>query len=105
MGASVPRLMRRHILPFALAPLIVQFAISAPQAALSEASLNYLGLGTQPPAPSLGAMLSEAQAYISQSAAGVVFPVLVVALLVLSLTLVADALQDDLLDPRRSGLK
>ena len=103
MGASAPRLIGRHIFPFALAPLVVQFAISAPQAALAEASLNYLGLGTQPPKPSLGAMLAEAQSYISYSATGVIFPVLVISLLVLSLTLIADALQDGILSARPRG--
>jgi len=100
MGASGLRIMRRHIFPFALAPLVVQFAIAAPQAVVAEAGLNYVGLGTQPPNPSLGSMLSDGQSVISFSADGVVFPVIAIVLLVLSLTLVADGLQD-VLDPRR----
>lgn len=100
VGASGLRIMRLHIFPFALAPLVVQFAIGAPQAVVAEAGLSYVGLGTQPPNPSLGSMLSSAQIYISYSALGVVVPVVAIVLLVLALTLAADGLQD-LLDPRR----
>jgi peptide/nickel transport system permease protein len=66
-----------------------------------EAGLNYLGLGTQPPNPSLGTILSSAQNYIYQSIWGVVFPVIVIAALVLSLTFTADGLQE-MLDPRQA---
>lgn len=100
MGAHGSRIMRRHILPFAISPLIVQVAISAPQAVVAQASLSYLGLGTQPPQPSLGLMLSDAQSTLSYSLYEAVFPVATIALLVLFLTLIADGLQD-LLDPRR----
>ncbi len=99
MGATAPRIMIRHIFPFALSPLLVQFAIAAPLAVVAEASLGYLGLGTQPPAPSLGAILSDAELYLSQSYSAAVFPIIVIALLVLSLTLIADGLQK-MLDPR-----
>lgn len=102
MGASGWRIMRRHILPFAMSPLVVQFAIGAPVAVIAEASLSFLGLGTQPPDPSLGLILSDAQRYVSQSVSGAVFPVLTVAILVLCLTLIADGLQD-MLDPRRQS--
>jgi peptide/nickel transport system permease protein len=100
MGASHVRIMRVHILPFVFLPMVVQFAIAAPQALVAEAGLNYLGLGTQPPNPSLGAMVSEGQTYISQSSGQVVFPVIVIALLVICLTQIADGLQDKL-DPHR----
>lgn len=99
MGATAPRIMIRHIFPFALSPLLVQFAIAAPLAVVAEASLGYLGLGTQPPAPSLGAILSDAELYLSQTYSAAVFPILTIALLVLSLTLIADGLQK-MLDPR-----
>ncbi len=101
MGASGGRIMRRHILPFAVSPLVVQFAIAAPQAVVAEASLNYLGLGTQPPDASLGLILSDAQATLSLSPYGAIFSVATIALLVLCLTLIADGLQD-MLDPRAS---
>ncbi len=98
-GASSMRVMRLHILPFAIPPLVVQFAVAAPQALIASASLNYLGLGTQPPNPSLGAILSDAQVTLSLAASSTVFTVLLIALLVLCLTLLADGLQD-VLDPR-----
>lgn len=99
MGASAPRIMGRHIFPFAMSPLLVQFAIGAPLAVVAEASLGYLGLGTQPPTPSLGSILSDAELYLSQSYSAAVFPIITIALLVLSLTLIADGLQT-MLDPR-----
>lgn len=99
MGASGPRIMRLHIFPFAASPLLVQFAIAAPLAVVAEASLSYLGLGTQPPTPSLGSILSDAELYLSQSYSAAVFPILTIALLVLCMTLVADGLQK-MLDPR-----
>lgn len=98
MGASRWRIIRRHILPYAVAPLVVQFAISAPVAVVAQASLSYLGLGTQPPHPSLGGILSDAQQTLTQSASGVVFSVVTIAVLVLAMTLIADGLQN-ILDP------
>lgn len=100
LGASRWRIMSRHIFPFVIIPLVVQFAVAAPQAIVTEASLNFLGLGTQPPHPSLGAMVSEGQNFISYSAGGVVYPIVAIALLVTFLTMLADGLQNSL-DPRR----
>lgn len=102
-GASSMRVMRLHILPFAIPPLVVQFAVAAPQALIASASLNYLGLGTQPPNPSLGAILSDAQITLSLAAGSTVFTVLLIAVLVLCLTLLADGLQD-VLDPRHRAV-
>lgn len=99
MGASNARIMRLHILPFAVVPLTVQLAIAAPVAVISEASLSFLGLGTQPPSPSLGSTLSGAQDYLTNSPTYTIFPAVTIAVLVLSLTLLADGIQD-LLDPR-----
>lgn len=103
MGASDRRLMTVHILPFATTPLIVQLAIATPQAVVAESSLSFLGLGAQPPAPSLGAMLSSAQDYLFNAPTYTIFPALTIALLVLSLTLIADGLQDRLDPLRRSA--
>lgn len=100
MGASDRRLMWVHILPFAITPLIVQLAISTPQAVVAEASLSFLGLGAQPPEASLGAMLSSAQDYLSNTPTYTIFPAVTIGFLVLSLTLLADGLQDRL-DPTR----
>jgi len=102
MGASSRRIMRVHILPFAVSALIVQLAISTPQAVVAEASLSFLGLGAQPPEPSLGAMLSGAQDFLSKAPTYTIFPAVTIGILVLSLTLLADGLQDRL-DPRRRG--
>jgi len=100
MGASSARIMRVHILPFAITPLIVQLAIATPQAVVAEASLSFLGLGAQPPEPSIGAMLAGAQDFLSRAPTYTIFPAVTIGILVLSLTLLADGLQD-LLDPRR----
>ena len=67
LGAGDAALIGRHILPNTLAPLIVQATISFPVAILAEAALSYLGLGTQPPHPSWGLMLREAQAFLGLS--------------------------------------
>lgn len=99
MEASDWRIMRKHILPYIFPHLVVQFAIGAPQAVVAEASLSFLGLGSQPPFPSLGAMVSDAQLYLSQSLYVAIFPILAIGLLVLAMTLIADGLQD-LLNPR-----
>jgi peptide/nickel transport system permease protein len=103
-GASNLRIMRLHVFPFAVLPLVVQFAVAAPQALMAEAGLNYLGLGTQPPSPSLGAMVSEGQQYIAQAWGPVVFPIVAITLLVICLTLIADGVQD-WLDPYRRQVR
>jgi peptide/nickel transport system permease protein len=99
LGAGEVRLIGRHILPNTLAPLIVQATTSFPVAVLAEAGLAYLGLGTQPPHPSWGLMLKEAQNFLSLSPSFAVFPGAAIALTVLGLNLLGDGLRD-LLDPR-----
>ena len=75
----------RHILPNTLAPLIVQATTSFPVAILAEAGLAYLGLGTQPPHPSWGLMLKDAQNFLSMSPGYALFPGGAIALTVLGL--------------------
>src|SRR5262249_17962866 len=99
LGARDRRLVLRHILPNTLAPLIVQATTSFPVAILSEAALAYLGLGTQPPHPSWGLMLKEAQNFLGLDPCFAVFPCAAIALTVLGLNLLGDGLRD-LLDPR-----
>jgi peptide/nickel transport system permease protein len=99
LGAGDRRLVLRHILPNTLPPLIVQATTSFPVAILAEAGLAYLGLGTQPPHPSWGLMLKEAQSFLSLNPAYAVFPGGAIALTVLGLNLLGDGLRD-LLDPR-----
>ena len=100
-GVSDWRIAFRHILPNCVPPLLVQLAMAF--AALLEASLSFLGLGAQPPAPSWGSMLSRAQGYLCLSPWFGVFPGLALALLLISLNFLADGLRD-VLDPRRANL-
>ena len=88
-----------HVLPNMLSVLIVQATIQFALAILAEAALSYLGLGTQPPQPSWGRMLAEAQTLLFQAPLLAVFPGLAIALAVLGLNLLGDGLRD-LLDPR-----
>jgi peptide/nickel transport system permease protein len=99
LGGGDGRLMWRHILPNSLPPLIVQATTSFPVAILAEAALAYLGLGTQPPYPSWGLMLKEAQNFLSLNPWFAVFPGGAIALTVLGLNLLGDGLRD-LLDPK-----
>ena len=89
----------RHVLPNVLNILVVQVTISFAIAILADAALSYLGLGTQPPIPTWGRMLKEAQTFMSQSPWLAIFPGLTIAITVLGLNLFGDALRDRL-DPR-----
>src|SRR3989454_8615867 len=99
LGASDRRLITRHILPNTLPPLIIQATTSFPVAILAEAGLAYLGLGTQPPHPSWGLMLKEAQNFLSLNPSFALFPGGAIALTVPGLNMLGDGLRD-LLDPR-----
>ncbi len=98
-GKGVLRITIEHVLPNIASVLIVQATIRFAIAILAEAALSYLGLGTQPPQPSWGRMLSEAQTLMFQAPLLAVFPGLAIALAVLGLNLLGDGLRD-LLDPR-----
>jgi peptide/nickel transport system permease protein len=89
----------RHVLPNIASVLIVQATIQFAVAILAEAGLSYLGLGAQPPVPSWGRMLRDAQTYIFQAPGLALWPGLAVALAVLGLNMLGDGLRD-LLDPR-----
>jgi peptide/nickel transport system permease protein len=99
LGGGDARLVLRHILPNSLPPLIVQATTSFPVAILAEAALAYLGLGTQPPHPSWGLMLKEAQNFLGMNPWFAVFPGGAIAVAVLGLNLLGDGLRD-LLDPK-----
>jgi len=88
-----------HVLPNIMSVLIVQATIRFAIAILAEAALSYLGLGTQPPQPSWGRMLSEAQTLMFQAPLLAVYPGVAIALAVLGLNLLGDGLRD-LFDPR-----
>ena len=98
-GRNAFRITLDHVLPNCLAPIIVQATIQFATAILAEAALSYLGLGTQPPQPSWGRMLSEAQALMFNAPRLAIFPGVAIALSVLGLNLLGDGLRD-LLDPR-----
>jgi peptide/nickel transport system permease protein len=95
------RITIEHVLPNILSVLIVQATIQFALAILAEAALSYLGLGTQPPQPSWGRMLNDAQSLLFQSPSLAVYPGAAIALSVLGLNLLGDGLRD-LLDPRLS---
>jgi peptide/nickel transport system permease protein len=99
VGNSHLRIALRHILPNVVAPLIVQATLAVAAAVIAEASLSFLGLGQQPPAPSWGSMLNTAKNYIDNAPWMAVWPGLSIFLLVLSFNLVGDGLRDAL-DPR-----
>ncbi len=98
-GARAARIIVRHILPNVMAPLIIQTSLNLSLAILAEASLSFLGLGTQPPDPSWGTMVNTGQALIELSPWPVVFPGLAIVLAVLAFNLIGDGLRDAL-DPR-----
>jgi peptide/nickel transport system permease protein len=98
-GQSRTAITVRHVLPNIASVLVVQATIQFALAILAEAALSYLGLGTQPPEPSWGRMLSEAQTLMFQAPLLAVWPGVAIALSVLGLNLLGDGLRD-LLDPR-----
>ncbi|WP_208378804.1 ABC transporter permease [Cumulibacter soli] len=97
-GTSSARVIRRHIIPNVLRPLIVQTALMMGTALLAEASLSFLGLGVQAPTPSWGSMLQSAFQFIGQRPEMIYIPGLAIGLTVLSFNSLGDALQD-ILDP------
>jgi len=100
VGNPHHRIMLRHILPNVLAPILVQATLAIAAAIIAEASLSFLGLGQQPPAPSWGSMLNAATRFLSQAPWMAVWPGLAIFCLVLSFNLLGDGLRDAL-DPRK----
>jgi peptide/nickel transport system permease protein len=99
LGAADGRIMLQHILPNSLSPILVQASLSMAVAITFEATLSFLGLGTQPPTPSWGSMLNIAQAYLGRAPWLALWPGLAIFVTVLSLNLVGDGLRE-VLDPR-----
>ncbi|MFJ7748843.1 ABC transporter permease [Arthrobacter sp. NPDC097144] len=104
MDASGLRIIFSHVLPNAASAVIVQATVIMPVAVIGEALLSFLGLGIQPPTPSLGIMLSDAQQYIFRSPTAAIFPGLAIAAICLSFNLFGDALRDAL-DPTNTSRK
>jgi len=99
VGNSDWRIALRHVFPNIVAPVIVQATLAIAAAVIAEASLSFLGLGQQPPAPSWGSMLNNAKNYIDNAPWMAIWPGLSIFLLVLSFNLLGDGLRDAL-DPR-----
>lgn len=101
-GTSTPQILLRHILPNALAPVLITATLGIAGAILVESGLSFLGLGVQPPMPSWGNMLMEGKAAIETAPWLSVYPGLAILLTVLGYNLVGESLRD-LLDPRLSA--
>jgi peptide/nickel transport system permease protein len=100
MGTGNLYILGRHILPNIAGPLIVQTSLSLAFAILSEAALSFLGLGIQPPQPSLGRMIFDAQGFVTMAWWMAVFPGAAIFVIVLALNLTGDGLRD-VLDPKQ----
>ena len=94
LGAPPVRILRRHIVPQLLTPLIVQATFGMAGAIVAEASLSFLGIGVQPPTPSWGSMINEGRAFLLIAPHVALFPGLAIMLTVLGLNLLGDGLRD-----------
>ncbi|OLP00094.1 ABC transporter permease [Mycolicibacterium porcinum] len=100
MGTGDGYILIRHILPNIAGPLIVQLSLSLAFAILAEAALSFLGLGIQPPQPSLGRMIFDAQGFVTLAWWMAVFPGAAIFVMVLAFNLFGDGLRD-VLDPKQ----
>ncbi len=101
VGLGHLRIMQRYILPNVLAPILVQATLTIATAIIAEASLSFLGLGQQPPAPSWGSMLNTARSFLEQAPWLAVWPGIAIFLVVIGFNLFGDGLRDAL-DPREN---
>lgn len=101
-GAGDWRIIRRHIMPNGLAPVIVDATLSASQAIITESALSYLGLGAPPPTPSWGEMLSSSRQFMTSAPWSALFPGLAIFYATTSFIVLGNGLRD-LFDPRRHG--
>jgi peptide/nickel transport system permease protein len=103
MGTGDVYILVRHIIPNIAGPLIVQTSLSLAFAILSEAALSFLGLGIQPPQPSLGRMIFDSQGFVTMAWWMAVFPGAAIVVIVLAFNLVGDG-QRDVLDPKQRSM-
>jgi peptide/nickel transport system permease protein len=103
LGSSDFRIIRTHILPNVLAPIIVQTSLSLAFAILAEAALSFLGLGVQPPDPAWGRMLSEGRGFFEAAPWMAIFPGLAILLTVMAFNFLGDGLRDAL-DPQQRSV-
>jgi len=94
MGAANIRIMGRHILPNAISPIIVQSTLALGYAIMLESGLSFLGFGIQPPTPSWGNLLSNAQQHMTRHPWLAIFPGLMIFVTVISINYIGDALRD-----------
>lgn len=99
LGASTPRILWKYVLPNMISPVVVQASLAVSNAVLTEAALSYLGLGMQPPTPSLGALIQEGQSMMLMAPWMAIFPGLVIMLMVFAFNLLGDTVRDQM-DPR-----
>ena len=99
LGASLPRILIRHVLPATLPAVVVPATLGMAGAILSEASLGFLGLGVQPPTPSWGTMLDAGRSHLFEAPHLTLVPGLSIAILVMGFNFAGDALRDRF-DPR-----
>ena len=102
VGVRRTRTMFRHIIPNCLAPIIVLFTLGIPAAIMAEAGLSFLGVGAQPPTPSWGLMINEAQEYMFSAPWASILPGVAILVTVLAFNFVGDGLRDAL-DPYLKG--
>lgn len=103
VGATDTRILRTHILPNVIAPIIVQASLSLAFAILAEAALSFLGLGVQPPDPAWGRMLAEGRSFFRQAPWMAIFPGLAILITVMAFNFVGDGLRDAL-DPQQRSV-
>jgi len=99
MGADDRRIIWRHLLPNSLSPIVVQGSLNVASAIITEATLSFLGLGTQPPTPSWGSMLNAAQQYLTQAPWLSFWPGLAIAVTVFAINVAGDGIRE-IWDPR-----
>jgi peptide/nickel transport system permease protein len=102
IGAGDGRILRRHVLPNAVAPLVVESTLRLALAILAEAALSFLGLGTQPPAPTWGQMIAEGRTVMTFTSWPAIGPGLAITITVLGFNLLGDGIRDAL-DPHVHG--
>lgn len=102
VGSSSGRILRRHLLPNIVAPMVVLTTLDLGAVLLSLSGFSFLGLGVQPPTPEWGSMLSEGRTYLSRAPNMMFFPGVAIFLMVLGFNLLGDGLRD-VLDPRTRG--
>ena len=100
LGASPRRIIMRHMLPGAMAPLVVALSLGVADAIIGESALSFLGFGIAPPEISLGQMLQNFREYFYSNSERILYPALVLIAIVMSASFLGDGLRDAL-DPRQ----